>query len=102
MLISKVLLYSKTQSLDIIKAFFQVPLTVFTVNCILFLQLSCSERLCEGKGPNLRKDDTFGQIGSIIYLRARYFQFLFLTYKFAEPPHQLTVPEKYFNYIPGT
>ena len=28
------------------------------VNCISFLQLSCSERLCEGTGQTLNKDDS--------------------------------------------
>ena len=43
-----------------IKAFFQVRITVYTLNYIFSLQLKklCSKRLCEGIGKTLRKDDS--------------------------------------------
>ena len=40
------------QGLASFKAFFEVPMTVYTVNCI------CIQLLCEGIGPNLRKAES--------------------------------------------
>ena len=44
--------FSKTW-LTRIKAFFYVPVTVYTVSCTLY------QLLCEGIGPRIRKDDSY-------------------------------------------
>ena len=50
----QIIFFSQKQSLARIKAFYTVPMTVYTLD-IPFL---CSKRLCVGICPNLRDDDS--------------------------------------------